>query len=225
MINDLNDAAKAAGFCQGFLKAAGPSLQALIDAARIVVNPKSESQLAQLGKNIYGMSRDSSRPTNAFMNFLLPKYQSVEQAAAIQEKYKNILRAAQRTSRGQVRDPAFVREQLNKRHNELRQVFGEIGAGVEPRLRFARNAIPAAGAASIAGPAAYATGQIMGHQDQETQDQSEMVNAPLLRRLQYTVFPQTQIAKPKSFFERLMSSGAPPTNLNSNTNANETGRI
>lgn len=192
MLNDFELQCQAEGFARGLRKCAATA--ALQDAARIVVNPATRRTMASLGEDIYRSTTRPGSPISSAFNFLTPQYGQMQTIRALRDQAAKVLRTAPPHLR-----PAIQREL----HNNLTHALAEVGEGAQGRLRFMNTTLPAVAGVGVGATAGLAGGAMAGREEQGNEMRNEVETAPILKRLQYALFPQSLLPKQKSLYERI----------------------
>jgi hypothetical protein len=187
----------AEGFARGLLKCAGSvAADALENAARTVINPDSARTMGALGRDVFDAATRADKPLSSFFWSRLANPSQLSTIAATMKSFEHALSGDLAPD---------VRAAIKaKRDALLNPQFAELGTAAHGPIKFIHTAGPAAAAAGVTLPLAYAGGNIMGHRQQGDQDVSELENLPIHKRLQYALFPQTMLPQqPKPFYDRI----------------------
>jgi hypothetical protein len=191
MSPNLESQCRADGFSRGLLKCAATA--ALENAARIVVNPATRRTMASLGEDLYRASTRPGHPIDSAFKFLIPQYGQMQTIRALRNQAAQVLRSTPMHLR------SGVQEEL---HRNIADALAEVGQGAQKRLHFMHTTLPTAAGVGIGATAGLAGGAYAGRQERDSELRGDVESAPLMKRLQYALFPQSLIPKSKPFYER-----------------------
>ena len=200
----MNHLAKKA-FDEGFARrqqqlASGLVKSAIPSRASMFIDPRRAAFVEALGRDLHRKVKVDKGLFSGLRASLLGGYEGYDRLGWAQRNYTDQMRALQKKLRAaKAMGSATAITSVQKEMARAKATFGdtskrlyqEVGTTAEGRMPLLDTALPAAGAAGLAGAGAYGLGDVLGSRSQKFDDAQQMAQMPLLERLKHVFAPQS----------------------------------
>lgn len=200
----MSNLAKKA-FAEGFARrqqqlASGLVKSAIPSRAGMFIDPRRAPFVEALGRDLFKKVKSDKGLLSGLRASMLGGYEGYDRLGWAQRNYVDQMRALQKKLRaaksvGSATAVTSVQKEMARAkatfNDTSKRLYQEVGTTAEGRMPIIDTALPAAGAAGLAGAGAYGVGSALGHRDQKLEDAQQLSQMPLLERLRHVFAPQS----------------------------------
>lgn len=200
----MSNLAKKA-FAEGFARrqqqlASGLVKSAIPSRAGMFIDPRRAAYVEALGRDLFKKVKSDKGLWSGLRASMLGGYEGYDRLGWAQRNYVDQMRALQKKLRmarsvGSTSATSAVEAEMARAkatfNDTSKRLYQEVGATAEGRMPIIDTALPAAGAAGLAGAGAYGVGSALGRRDQKLEDARQLSQMPLLERLRHVFAPQS----------------------------------
>jgi len=217
----MSNLAKKA-FAEGFARrqqqlASGLVKSAIPSRAGMFIDPRRAAYVEALGRDLFKKVKTDKGLLSGLRASMLGGYEGYDRLGWAQRNYVDSMRALQKKLRaarsvGSTSAERAIQAEMSRAkttfNDTSKRLYQEVGTTAEARMPLIDTALPAAGAAGLAGAGALGIGNVTGANSQRWEDYNHQAQMPLLERLRNVFAPQS-VARDQ-FNSSTMPRGAMP---------------
>lgn len=192
-------------FAEGYARrqqqlASGLVKFAIPSRAGMFIDPRRAPYVEALGRDLFKKVKADKGLWSGLRASMLGGYEGYDRLSWAQRNYVDQMRALQKKLRaaksvGSATAVTSVQKEMARAkatfNDTSKRLYQEVGTTAEGRMPLIDTALPAAGAAGLAGAGAWGVGNVMGGNSQKWEDHERFAQMPLLERLKNVFAPQT----------------------------------